>query len=206
MNFISFDSKHTDRRFNKEFPTIHQDRGNYYPKLAPTAPPYIPPQPQTQPTQSTHPRNDKPLRQQRRRNRRLRRPRRHRARVKRRAGIELELVAHVCEDGSRGDRGRADEVRALDRAAALAGRQGEAGAGGRGGEGGAGAADVPRAGADDAAIGGAAARGGDLEGAFAGERGSGRGGGAGAGGGGGGCGGGAGAGFGEVFDAGCWAV
>lgn len=126
----------------------------------------------------THPRDDEPLCQRSRRNSRLRRARRNATRIKRRTIIIFELVAHIRKDSRRRNRRRADEVRALNRAAALAGRECEAGAEGRGGEGGAGAADVPGAGADEAAVGGAAAGGGDLEGAFARERGAWRGGGA----------------------------
>ena len=156
---------------------------------------------------STHPRNNQPLRQCRRRNSRLGRPGRNTTRIKRRTAIIFQLIPHAArKDGPRRDRRRADEIRVLDRAAAFAGCECEAGgAGGGRGEGGAGAADVPRAGADDAAVGGTAAGRGDLEGALARERGSGRGGGAGAGGCGG-CGGGAGAGFGEVLDTCCGTV
>lgn len=160
-------------------------------------------------TSRTLPRNRQSLRHRSRRNSRLHRPRRDTARVPRRAARIRELGA---SGGGRKHRGRghgggADEVRILDGAGAFAGGEGEAGgAGSRGREGGACAADVPGAGADDAAVRFAAR--GDLEGSLAGERGSGGGGGGAARGGGrgGGGSGGAGAGFGEVFDACCWAV
>ena len=106
------------------------------------------------------------------------------------------------KDGRRRDGRSADEVRVLDGAGPLAGLEGKAAAGRRGGEGGAGAADVPRAGADDAAV--CVAAGGDLESAFAGERGAGRRGGGGAGCTG--CWGSARAGFREVLDACGWTV
>ena len=129
----------------------------------------------------------------------LHRPRRNRTRIKRRTTPIHQRAPLTRKHGPRRDRRRTDEVRALNRAQTLAGLEREPAAGRSGGEGGAGAADVPGAGADDAAL--CCAAGGDLEGSCAGEGGSG---GVGAGsGGGGGC---AGAGFGEVFDARCWAV
>ena len=111
-----------------------------------------------------------------RRNSLLHRPRRNRVRIKRRTTTIHQHVPLTRKHRRRRDRRRANEVRVLNGAEALAGFQREAAAGRSCGEGGAGAANVPRAGADDAAV--CCTAGGDLEGSCAGK---GRSGGAGAG-------------------------
>ena len=117
------------------------------------------------------PSNSQSLRLDSRRDGLLHRPRRNSARIKRRTTSIHQRAALTRKHRARRDRGRTDEVRALNGAQPLAGRQRETAARGGRREGGAGAADVPSAGADDAAV--CCPARGDLEGSFAGEGGSG---------------------------------